>query len=153
MMQQQAERLQRGVYPMVQIVYNKYGFTKGMRDSDAPEDVWQLGGPDLLPVSRLSLWRNSGSIARSTSSACPSTTPPPGTFRTARSPSHQKSRSPSKSSSPTRKCPIKDDKGEYILDYVLGQDMVAWYAQGEITDRTQEHLYAGDKVIMSTGRC
>jgi hypothetical protein len=27
--------------------------------------------------------------------------------------------------------------------------MVAWYEQGEITDRTQEHLYEGDKVIIA----
>jgi hypothetical protein len=45
--------------------------------------------------------------------------------------------------------PIQDESGEYILDYVLGQDMVAWYEQGEITDRTQEHLYEGDKVIIA----
>jgi hypothetical protein len=45
--------------------------------------------------------------------------------------------------------PIQDDNGKYILDYVLGQDMVAWYEQGEITDRTQEHLYEGDKVVIA----
>jgi hypothetical protein len=27
--------------------------------------------------------------------------------------------------------------------------MVAWYAQGEVTDRTQEHLYEGDAVIIA----
>jgi hypothetical protein len=27
--------------------------------------------------------------------------------------------------------------------------MVAWYEQGEITDRTQEHLYEGDKVVIA----
>ena len=27
--------------------------------------------------------------------------------------------------------------------------MVAWYEQGEITDRTQEHLYEGDTVIIA----
>ena len=41
--------LARGAYPIVQIVSNKYGFTKGMRDSDAPADVWQLGGPVFFP--------------------------------------------------------------------------------------------------------
>jgi hypothetical protein len=45
--------------------------------------------------------------------------------------------------------PLRDERGEYILDYVLGQDMVAWYEQGELTDRTQEHLYEGDKVIIA----
>ena len=51
-MHQQADRMQRGAYPIVQIVPNKYGFTKGMRDSDAP-DVWQLGAPVFFPISSI----------------------------------------------------------------------------------------------------
>ena len=52
----------RGAYPIVQIVYNTYGFTKGMRDSDAPEDVWQLGGPVFFPYLVYPNGGNSGSI-------------------------------------------------------------------------------------------
>jgi 5,5'-dehydrodivanillate O-demethylase len=44
--------------------------------------------------------------------------------------------------------PLQNERGEYILDYVLGQDMVVWYAQGEITDRTQEHLTAADACLI-----
>ena len=61
-MRQQADRMQRGVYPIVQIIHNKYGFTKGMRDSDDPEDVWQLGGPVFFPYLVYPNGGNSGSI-------------------------------------------------------------------------------------------
>jgi hypothetical protein len=43
-MRQQDDRLKRGAYPMAQIVYNKYGFTKGMRDSEtkAESTSWTM---------------------------------------------------------------------------------------------------------------
>ena len=44
--------------------------------------------------------------------------------------------------------PLQNERGEYILDYVLGQDMVVWHAQTEITDRTQGHLTAADACLM-----
>jgi 5,5'-dehydrodivanillate O-demethylase len=34
----------------------------------------------------------------------------------------------------------KDENGDFITDYVEGQDVMAWVSQGTITDRTQEHL-------------
>jgi 5,5'-dehydrodivanillate O-demethylase oxygenase subunit len=50
---------------------------------------------------------------------------------------------------PYREVPIKDESGEYILDYVLGQDMVAWTEQGVITDRGKEHLGASDACVIA----
>ena len=44
--------------------------------------------------------------------------------------------------------PIRDEKGEYRMDFVLVQDAMAWETQGAITDRTQEHLGAGDEGII-----
>jgi 5,5'-dehydrodivanillate O-demethylase len=44
--------------------------------------------------------------------------------------------------------PLKDENGEFILDYVIAQDMVAWYSQGEITDRSVEHLATTDAVVI-----
>jgi len=35
------------------------------------------------------------------------------------------------------------------MDYVLAQDMAAWYQQGEITDRTQENLGYSDRLIVA----
>lgn len=45
-------------------------------------------------------------------------------------------------------CPIKDENGKYITDYIDGQDMMAWITQGEIADRTQEKLGTSDKGII-----
>ncbi|MGH7824654.1 MAG: Rieske 2Fe-2S domain-containing protein [Candidatus Binatia bacterium] len=44
--------------------------------------------------------------------------------------------------------PIRDEQGRYRLDQVLVQDAMAWETQGAITDRTQEHLGAGDEGII-----
>jgi hypothetical protein len=43
--------------------------------------------------------------------------------------------------------PLHDEKGEYQLDYVLAQDMVAWVEQGEICDRENEWLGTTDVLI------
>lgn len=43
--------------------------------------------------------------------------------------------------------PYKDDKGQFIVDNVDGQDMMAWITQGAIADRTMENLGASDKGI------
>ena len=44
--------------------------------------------------------------------------------------------------------PLFDDKGEPILDYVLGQDLAAWWSQGEIADRSKEKLGQTDAGII-----
>ena len=148
-MHQQAERMQRGAYPIVQIVPNKYGFTKGMRDSDAPEDVWQLGGPVFFPYLVYPNGGNSGSIRHDYQIGVPidDTTTWHISYRSYTFPPEIKV--PQQESIPYVEVPIQDENGTYILDYVLGQDMVAWYEQGQITDRTREHLYEGDKVIIA----
>jgi 5,5'-dehydrodivanillate O-demethylase len=43
--------------------------------------------------------------------------------------------------------PWKDDKGEFIVDNIDGQDMMAWITQGAIADRTNENLGASDQGI------
>ena len=148
-MRQQAERMQRGAYPIVQIVPNKYGFTKGMRDSDGPEDVWQLGGPVFFPYLVYPNGGNSGSIRHDYQIGVPidDTTTWHISYRSYTFPSEIKV--PRQESIPYVEVPIQDENGTYILDYVLGQDMVAWYEQGEITDRSREHLYEGDKVVIA----
>jgi 5,5'-dehydrodivanillate O-demethylase len=50
---------------------------------------------------------------------------------------------------PYAEVPLTDENGKYVLDYVLGQDMVAWYEQGAITDRTQEHLGQSDTCVIA----
>ena len=48
----------------------------------------------------------------------------------------------------TYEVPIKDDKGEYIIDHVDGQDILVWITQGVIADREQERLGTSDKGIV-----
>ena len=48
----------------------------------------------------------------------------------------------------TYEVPFIDDKGEYIVDNVDGQDMMAWISQGAIADRSLENLGATDKGIV-----
>jgi 5,5'-dehydrodivanillate O-demethylase oxygenase subunit len=43
--------------------------------------------------------------------------------------------------------PYKDEHGEFIVDTVDGQDMMAWITQGPIADRTAENLGASDQGI------
>src|SRR5690606_20399670 len=40
--------------------------------------------------------------------------------------------------------PYQDDDGNFIVDNVDGQDMMAWVTQGAIADRTAEHLGSSD---------
>ena len=40
-----------------------------------------------------------------------------------------------------------DENGNFITDYVEGQDVMAWVSQGAITDRTQEHLGRSDQGV------
>ena len=43
-----------------------------------------------------------------------------------------------------------DDKGRHIVDYIEGQDVMAWVSQSKIADRTSEHIGKSDiGVIMS----
>jgi 5,5'-dehydrodivanillate O-demethylase len=44
--------------------------------------------------------------------------------------------------------PFRDSTGEFILDNVESQDIMAWITQGPIADRTQEHLGASDQGIV-----
>jgi 5,5'-dehydrodivanillate O-demethylase len=43
--------------------------------------------------------------------------------------------------------PFVDEHGEFITDFVEGQDVMAWVSQGAITDRSQEHLGRSDQGV------
>jgi 5,5'-dehydrodivanillate O-demethylase len=40
--------------------------------------------------------------------------------------------------------PWIDQRGQHIVDYIEGQDIMAWVTQGRIADRTREHLGKSD---------
>lgn len=47
----------------------------------------------------------------------------------------------------TYNVPFKDAHGEFIMDNIDGQDMMAWISQGPIADRTRENLGSSDKGV------
>ena len=49
---------------------------------------------------------------------------------------------------PWYQVPLYDEKGKPILDFVLAQDLHVWLSQGEVSDRTQEHLGRTDTPII-----
>lgn len=54
---------------------------------------------------------------------------------------------------PSWEGPVVDDKGDWITSHVMNQDFAAWVGQGDIADRTKEHLGRSDRgVIMMRKR-
>lgn len=49
---------------------------------------------------------------------------------------------------PVFEIPYADENGEFILDTIEGQDMMAWVTQGKVADRTTEHLGASDRGVV-----
>ena len=49
---------------------------------------------------------------------------------------------------PVYDIPFKHEDGSLVVDTVLGQDMMAWVTQGELTDRTTERLGTSDKGVI-----
>jgi 5,5'-dehydrodivanillate O-demethylase len=139
----------RGAYTRYRPILNQYGLTKGVLNSDASEDAWAwqvdvspvifpyLRNPDRgagirrlyqlgVPIDDTTTWH--------ISYHCYLFPPEAG--------------APQQDVVPHVDVPIQDEDGRYILDYVLGQDMVAFYSQGDVTDRTEEHLGTSDACII-----
>jgi 5,5'-dehydrodivanillate O-demethylase len=49
---------------------------------------------------------------------------------------------------PVYEPPVHDRNGEFLLDYIHAQDIMAWTTQGPIADRTREKLGASDRGIV-----
>jgi 5,5'-dehydrodivanillate O-demethylase len=49
---------------------------------------------------------------------------------------------------PVYEPPVTDERGDYLLDYIHAQDIMAWVSQGTIADRTKEKLGASDRGIV-----
>jgi 5,5'-dehydrodivanillate O-demethylase oxygenase subunit len=48
---------------------------------------------------------------------------------------------------PVYEVPFRDERGEFLLDFVDGGDIMAWVSQGPIADRTRELLIGSDRGI------
>ncbi|HLY64843.1 MAG TPA: Rieske 2Fe-2S domain-containing protein [Chloroflexota bacterium] len=146
---QHQDLMARGAYTRYRPIYNQYGLTKGVLNSDSDEDTWawQVGvSPVIFPYLRnpdrgagiRRLYQLGVPIDDTTtwhiSYHCYVFPPEIG--------------APGQDVVPYVDVPIKDEAGNYILDYVLGQDMVAFYSQGDVTDRSEEHLGTSDACII-----
>ncbi|MPZ13844.1 MAG: Rieske 2Fe-2S domain-containing protein [Chloroflexi bacterium] len=49
---------------------------------------------------------------------------------------------------PYFEAPFADERGEPLFDYITAQDHMAWWSQGDITDRTKEHLAYTDMAVV-----
>lgn len=149
-MREYETRSKKGVYTRYRAIPNEFGFTKAALESDQSEEspFWRKGmNPILFPYILHSGHRERIRQVYQIGVPLDDTTTwhisyhcyvfPPGVG------------TPPQNMPPYVEVPLQNNDGEYILDYVLGQDMVAWYGQGDITDRTLEHLGASDACIIA----
>jgi 5,5'-dehydrodivanillate O-demethylase len=148
-MADQAELLARGVHFRYRPIHNPFGFTKGMLASDKPEDQrsWTIGINPILFPYMLASGPGNRDIRRHYQVGVPVDDTHTWHFQYFCYVFPPDVETPRQDFVPYAEVPIKDADGKYILDYVLAQDMVAWTEQGEIMDRTQEHLGASDVLV------
>src|SRR5262245_9731642 len=53
---------------------------------------------------------------------------------------------------PAYEVPRRDDRGNHIVDYIEGQDIMTWVTQGPIAERNKEHLGASDAGVIMLRR-
>ena len=49
---------------------------------------------------------------------------------------------------PFESSPLKDEAGNYRLDFIPAQDALAWESQGALADRTREHIGLADRGVI-----
>jgi 5,5'-dehydrodivanillate O-demethylase oxygenase subunit len=147
----QAEYLVRGGHTRYRPIMNRFGFTKGRLAVGESEDnrAWTIGiNPVIFPYMLASGPGDSG-IRRHYQIGVPIDDTTTWHFQYFCYVFPEAARVPPQTGVPYAEVPLKNEKGEYILDYVLGQDMVAWTEQGAITDRTAEHLGKSDAIVIA----
>jgi 5,5'-dehydrodivanillate O-demethylase oxygenase subunit len=153
-MRQQYSRLERGVYTRYRPIPNQFGFTKGYLESGQTEEApsWQFGmNPILFPYTLVNSFGPSGpsGIRQSYQIGVPVDDTTTWHFQYFCYVFPPEVEVPRQDGIPHIDLPLTDERGEHILDYVLSQDMVAWYGQGEITDREVEHLGVSDACVLA----
>jgi 5,5'-dehydrodivanillate O-demethylase len=136
----------------LQPVFNEYGFTKAHMDSDQREEdskFWGVGSHCVMFPYILGDDGPREAIRHSYQIGVPIDDTHTWHFQYFCYVFPDGVTAPQQTNVPYAEVPLTDEKGDYILDYVLGQDMVAWYGQGDITDRTEEHLGVSDTIIIA----
>jgi 5,5'-dehydrodivanillate O-demethylase len=143
----------RGAYLKWRANYNEFGFTKGSLESDKSEDSrsWTIGQNPILFPYTLAFGPQEGDerIRRLYQIGVPIDDTHTWHLQYCCYVFPNGVEVPVQQSVPYRELPITDERGELILDYVLAQDMASWAQQGEITDRTQEHLGSSDRLVVA----
>jgi 5,5'-dehydrodivanillate O-demethylase len=148
----QVERLKRGAHPRWRPLYNEFGLAKGQMDSDQSEDLssWTTGiNPILFPYLLMFAPYSREGIRRGYQLGVP--IDDHNTWHIAY---HcwafpEEVGVPVQDSVPYVEAPLLNEEGDAIRDYVLSQDMIAWWGQGELTDRTKEHLGQSDTAVIA----
>ena len=152
MMAAQNERLRRGTYPKWRPVYNEFGLAKGNMNSDMSEDSpsWVYGtNPILFPYQLMFGPHQAGEMRRSYQMSVPIDDENTWHFMYYCFTFPPEVGVPRQESVPYTELPIMDKDGDAILEPVIHQDMIAWWGQGELTDRTKEHLGVSDTVVIA----
>lgn len=148
-MTDQEDMLSRGDFVRYRPIYNQFGFTKGRLRSQESEDQrsWTVGiNPVLFPYL-LAGGPGDAGIRRHYQIGVPVDDTHTWHFQYFCYVFPPEVDVPRQDAVPYVELPLTDEHGEYQLDYVLAQDMVAWVEQGEIMDRTQEHLGRSDVLL------
>ena len=153
-MTQHAQKLAQGVYTRYRPLYNRFGFTKGYLDSTGDETApsWNFGmNPILFPYTLVNSFGPSGpsGIRQSYQIGVPVDDTTTWHFQYFCYAFPAEVDVPEQEFVPHVDLPLTDAHGKHIFDYVLSQDMVAWYAQGSITNREAEHLGVSDACVLA----
>jgi 5,5'-dehydrodivanillate O-demethylase oxygenase subunit len=154
-MAEQQKLMERGAYVKYRPVWNEFGFTKGRMISDDPDGeskpAWQIGiNPILFPYILASGPGDAGvRIRRSYQIGVPVDDTNTWHFQYFCYVFPDEVDVPAQDRVPYAEVPLRGDDGNYRLDYVLGQDMVAWHEQGAISDREHEHLGTTDRLVIA----
>lgn len=124
----------------------EYGFTyrRIKEDSDETDEAWTIG--------RVCLWPNGFFLGEHFEWRVPidDENTLSITWKYTRVP--KESEPFAQKSIPTWQGPLTDANGKWIDTHVMNQDFLAWVGQGRIADRTQEHLGASDRGIVTIRR-
>ena len=156
MMRPQLNMLARGAYPINRMIPTPYGYTKSKRASDVSEEklgqYWEIGTNPVLFPYQLYVSSIDGNghpvIRRGYQIGVPVDDTHSLHIAYLCYVFPQEVHAPKQASVPYKEVPLTDEDGKYILDYVIAQDAVGWHSQGEITDRTAEHLGVSDTILV-----
>jgi 5,5'-dehydrodivanillate O-demethylase len=142
---------ERGEYRKFRPLYNRFGFTKGTMSSAGSEESrsWTIGVNPVIFPYMLGTGPGSTGIRNSYQFGVPIDDTTTWHFQYFCYTFPEEVGTPVQDTVPYVEVPLKNEAGEYTIDYVLGQDLIAWHQQGDICDRTQEHLATTDVCIIA----